>query len=334
MINYGYIGRMKILEKQIVVLTCALLGGCAASGVSAPDSAIPSLNAESLQLCESLRKYDFAFTSTAGGDRDIYLFDAQTATITNVTDNEVEDHWPTWSQDGRMIAYQSDVDGNREIYIQVLPAGVPANASQHEAQDLVPSWSPNGQYIVYYSSRGTAWDGSGPIGGKLYVMRVQGSVLGMIQTDPFVSPSMIAWSPNSDSLFYARYGSGKEGIYQLDLKSGEETALLALEGRFPGVASMNPAAGTVDYYVNKDDGVVIYQLSLEDGASRPLTPRDGLYYYASWSPDRRDLLVTAARDASAQSHDIRCVAADGSYDVPVIEGPEDARGATWRTTGR
>jgi TolB protein len=324
---------MKNYKKQLVALTCAILGGCAASGDSVPDSAIPGLNAESLQVCESLQRYDFAFTSTAGGDRDIYVFDAQSATIDRLTHNDAEDHWPTWSQDGRMIAYQSLVDGNREIYIQVLPDGLPVNSSQHEAEDLVPSWSPNGQYIVYYSSRGKDWDGTGPIGGQLYVMRVQGSVFGKIQTDVFTSPSMIAWSPDSSSLFYARYGSGKEGIYQLDLKSGEETALLALEGKYPGLASANPAAGTVDYYVNVDDGVVIYQLSLADGTSRRLTPKGGLYYYASWSPDRSDLLVTAAGGASGQSYSIRCIAADGSYDVAVIDDLSDARSAAWRPTG-
>ena len=331
---YGYIGFMKNHEKQMVVLTYAVLAGCATSGDSVPDSAIPGLNAESLQVCDSLQRYDFAFTSLADGDRDIYLFDAQTATIDRLTDNDAEDHWPTWSQDGRMLAYQSLIDGNREVYIQVLPAGEPVNSSQHEDEDLVPSWSPNGQYIVYYSSRGTDWDGTGPIGGHLHVMRVQGSIVGRIQTEVFASPSMIAWSPDSTALFYARYGAGKEGIYQLDLKTGEETALLALEGKYPGVASTNPAAGTVDYYVDMDDGIVIYQLSLADGRSRRLTPESGMYYYANWSPDRRDLLVTAARDAGSPSYDIRCIAADGSYDVAVINDASDARSAVWRPAGR
>ncbi len=324
---------MEDYKKQLVIVTSALLGGCATSGDSVPDSAFPGLNAESLQICDSLQRHDFAFTSTAGGDRDIYLFDAQTATIQRLTDNDAEDHWPTWSQDGRMLAYQSLVDGNREIYIRVLPDGAPVNASQNDEQDLVPSWSPNNQYIVYYSSRGTDWDGTGPIGGQLYVMRVQGSVTGMIQSEPFASPSMIAWSSDSSTLFYARYGSGKEGIYQMDLRTGEEIALFALDGRYPGVASTNPAPGTVDYYVNVDDGVIIYQLSLADGTSRRLTPSAGLHYYAHWSPDRRDLLVTTAQDVTGQAYDIRCIAADGSYDVAVINDLSDARSAVWRPSG-
>lgn len=288
------------------------------------------LDAEALQVCKPLRDTDFAFTSNADGDNDIYLFEARTASIVKLTDNDVEDHWATWSADGRMIAFQSLRDGNREIYIQLLPGGVAVNSSQNEEQDLVPSWSPNNAYIVYYSSRDVTWSEAGPIGGHLFVMRVQGSVLGRIQTEPFHSPTMIAWSPDSGTLFYARYGTGREGIYALDLSTGQEIALLALDGRFPGIASTNPAQGTVDYYVEVDGGVAIYQLSLADGTSRRLSPDRGLHYYASWSPDGSALLMTSAQDATGRVFDIRCVAADGSYDVPVINDLSDARSAAWR----
>jgi len=292
--------------------------------------AMPTLNSDALSVCTPLQTTDFAFTSTADGDSEIYLYQARTASITRITDNDAQDHWATWSQDGRMLAFHSLRDENREIYVKVMPAGDAVNVSQNEEQDLVPSWSPNNNYIVYYSSRDVPWSGEGSIGGHLYVMRVQGSVVGRIQTEPFVSSSLIAWSPDSAMLFYARFGAGKQGIYSLDLKSGEETALLALEGNYPGVATANPAAGTVDYYVEQDGKVDIYQLSLADGFSRKLTPNDGKHYYADWSPDRSALLVTSAQDEAGQLYDIRCVAADGSYDVPVINDESDARSAAWR----
>ena len=291
---------------------------------------MPALDEAALQVCEPLRTTDFAFTSSADGDSEIYLYRASTASIVKLTDNDVHDHWATWSQDGRMLAFQSLRDGNREVYIQVLPDGEPVNSSQNQQEDLVPSWSPNNNYIVFYSSRGVPWAGTGPIGGHLYVMRVQGSVVGRIQTEPFESPSTIAWSPDSGTLYYARYGAGREGIWSLDLQTGVETALLALEGKFPGVASTNPAEGTVDYYVDLDDEVTIYQLSIADGTSRRLSPPGGRHFYANWSPDRSALLVTSAESGSQQAYDIRCVAADGSYDVPVIDDASDARSAVWR----
>ena len=319
-------------HKQIQTLTVflALLSACVTTPDNGAGSALPTLNSEAISACTPLQTTDFAFTSMADGDNEIYLYQARTASIVKITDNDVQDHWATWSQDGRMLAFQSIRDENREIYIKVLPDGDAVNMSQNEEQDLVPSWSPNNNYIVFYSSRDLPWSGEGSIEGYLYVMRVQGSVLGRIQTESFFSPSMIAWSPDSSTLFYARFAVGKQGIYSLDLTTGEETALLALEGRFPGVATANPAAGTVDYYVEQDGGVVIYQLSLAEGFSRKLTPDEGKHYYANWSPDGSALLVTSAQDAAGQLYDIRCIAADGSYDVPVIDGEADARSAAWR----
>ena len=307
-----------------------VLAGCATGSGGAPSSVMPALNMAALTVCEPLQTTDFAFTSSADGDGDIYLYQASTASIVKITDNDVQDHWATWSQDGRMLAFHSLRDGNREIYARVLPNGVAANMSQNEEQDLLPSWSPNGNYVVYYSSRNAPWSGTGPIGGNLYVMRVQGSVVGRIQTDEFVSPSAIAWSPQSSTLFYARYETSKEGIYALDLTTGEETAMLALEGKLPGIASVNPVEGTVDYYADEDGVVDIYQLSLADGISRKLTPGVGKHFYAAWSPDRSALLVTSAQDEAGQNYDIRCIAADGSYDVSVINDLSDARSAAWR----
>ncbi len=315
---------------QLLAIILTALAGCATGGGGATIGAIPGLNAAALAVCQPLQTTDFAFTSSADGDGDIYLYQASTASIVKITDNDVQDHWATWSHDGRVLAFHSLRDGNREIYATVVPDGTAVNMSQNEEQDLLPSWSPNGDYIVHYSSRDVQWSGTGPIGGSLYVMRVQGSVVGRIQADEFVSPSAIAWSPDSSMLFYARYGASKEGIYTLDLKTGEETAMLALQGKFPGIASVNPAEGTVDYYVD-DDGVVdIYQLSLADGISRKLTPGIGKHFYAAWSPDRSALLVTSAQDEDGQNYDIRCMAADGSYDVPVINDLSDARSAAWR----
>ena len=317
------------------MLFTATLCGCATTPETVQKSGtMPTLNSEALAVCVPLTRWDFAFTSAADGDNEIYLYSAASAALSKLTDNDVQDHWATWSSDGRMLAFQSQRDGNREIYIKVVGSDTAANASQNAEQDLLPTWSPNGDYIVYFSSRDVPWEESGPIGGYLYVMRVQGSIIGRIQTEPFLSTSGIAWSPDASTLFYARYAEGKAGIYSLDISSGTETALLALEGKFPGVASMNPAEGTVDYFVEQDGSVNIYQLSLDDGLSRRLTPNEGKHYYASWSPDRSALLVTSAQDSAGQLYDIRCIAADGSYDVAVINDVSDARSAAWRPGGR
>jgi len=39
---------------------------------------------------------------------------------TNLTNNPAEDEFPSWSPDGKKIAFQSYRDGNSEIYVMIL----------------------------------------------------------------------------------------------------------------------------------------------------------------------------------------------------------------------
>jgi TolB protein len=331
---WGIFALTKRQQKQLFGLLAVVCGGCAASGDARPGGGtLPALNKAAPSVCAPLRQSDFAFTSAADGDSEIYLYRAASASIVRISANDVQDHWASWSPDGRMLAFQSLRDGNREVYIRNLATDTPVNVSQNDAQDLLPSWSPNGEYIAYFSSRDIPWSGTGPIGGFIYVMRVQGAVTGRLQTAPFASPSAVTWSADSKTMYFARYAPDTPGIYALDLHSGVETALLILDGKSPGIASANPVPGTIDYYVEHDGAVDIYQLSLDDGTSRRLTPGNGHHYYVSWSPDRSALLTTSARDKQGRVYDIRCIAADGSYDVAVIDDASDARAAAWRPGG-
>jgi len=60
---------------------------------------------------------------------------------------------PTWSPDGRSVAYASDAAGNFDIWVQSLAGGSPAQVTPSSAQDTEPSWSPDGRSIVFRSER-------------------------------------------------------------------------------------------------------------------------------------------------------------------------------------
>jgi Tol biopolymer transport system component/DNA-binding winged helix-turn-helix (wHTH) protein len=60
---------------------------------------------------------------------------------------------PTWSPDGRMIAYSSDRAGNFDIWVQFVGEGNPVRVTNSPAQDWQPDWSPDGGYMVFRSER-------------------------------------------------------------------------------------------------------------------------------------------------------------------------------------
>jgi eukaryotic-like serine/threonine-protein kinase len=62
---------------------------------------------------------------------------------------------PTFSPDGKFIAYASDRTGNFDIWVQALSGGSdPVQVTKSPAQDMQPAWSPNGSTLVYHSDRG------------------------------------------------------------------------------------------------------------------------------------------------------------------------------------
>ena len=145
---------------------------------------------------------------------------------------------PTWSPDGRFIAYSSDQSGNFDIWVRPVGEGKPIQVTNSSAHDWQPDWSPDGRSLVFRSER----DGGGlfvtpALGGserklssvgyhprwspdgsqilffsaaypsfvksKMYVMSAEGGppreVLPGLVAE-FVSPLRVAWHPDSQRL--------------------------------------------------------------------------------------------------------------------------------------
>jgi Tol biopolymer transport system component/DNA-binding winged helix-turn-helix (wHTH) protein len=75
---------------------------------------------------------------------------------------------PTWSPDGRFIAYTSDRGGKLDIWLQQVSGGDPVQITHSAGNNYQPDWSPNGNLIAYRSEEGggglfviPAWPGQG-----------------------------------------------------------------------------------------------------------------------------------------------------------------------------
>ena len=56
----------------------------------------------------------FAFTSAQGND-EIFVMDADGSNVRRLTDNDVRDSDPVWSPDGTRLAFASERDGDRDV---------------------------------------------------------------------------------------------------------------------------------------------------------------------------------------------------------------------------
>jgi eukaryotic-like serine/threonine-protein kinase len=85
--------------------------------------------------------------------------------LTRLTFGEGLQTDPTFSPDGRFIAYASDRTGNFAIWVQPVAGGDPVQVTRSPAPDTQPAWSPDGSTIAFRSERG---------GGGLYVVPALG----------------------------------------------------------------------------------------------------------------------------------------------------------------
>lgn len=153
-----------------------------------------------------------AFETTREGKGEIYVLDAATGQMTNLSAHPAEDAAPAWSPDGSSIAFASQRDGNWEIYALRLGDGSLVRLTEHPAFDSAPAWSPDGTQIAFESYR----DGNL----EIYVMDAAGGEPRRLTDDP-AGDFGPTWSPDGETIAFTSWRDGNKEIYVVAAAGGE-----------------------------------------------------------------------------------------------------------------
>lgn len=140
---------------------------------------------------------------------------------------------PTWSPDGRKIAYVSFESGNSSVYVQDLGTGSRQVVSNSKGINSAPAFSPDGSRLALSLSKGGNPD--------IYVMDL-GSRQTTQVTRHFAIDTEPTWAPDGQTLYFTSDRSGKPQIYQVSPGGGEPTRV-TFEGQYNASPTVVEAKG-------------------------------------------------------------------------------------------
>ncbi len=84
---------------------------------------------------------------------DIWIADLDGENVRRLTSDDGIEANPTFSPDGRFIAFDAQYDGNRDVFIMPVEGGTPKRLTWHPGADIVRGFTPDGSAVLFTSPR-------------------------------------------------------------------------------------------------------------------------------------------------------------------------------------
>lgn len=145
--------------------------------------------------------------------RALLLVDVLKSKLERVVEMDVEQQLsPTWSPDGRMIAFAGARDGQFDIFALDLDTAEILNLTEDDLYDEAPTFAPDGKSIVY----STVTD----VGSSLFRLELATGQRYRL-TEGAHNDTDAVYSTDGSKVFFTSDRSGAENIYSLELATGK-----------------------------------------------------------------------------------------------------------------
>ena len=262
---------------------------------------------------QGVARTKLAFASDRDGERargtveqrnikEIYIADYDGENQRRVTVNRSLAINPSWSADGRAIAYTSYRRGYPDIYVSYIYQGKmdQPTAGTETVHNFLPAFSPDGSRIAFMTNR----DGNM----EIYTVNRDGSGLRRVTRHPG-NDSTPTWSPAGNQIAFTSDRSGSPQIYIVDADGLGQPRRITSES-WADRATWSPAPyNEIAYAGRNGPGFDIKIFSLEQGQIRTITDSTGSNESPAWSPNGRHLAFASTR--AGRTH-IFTIARDGN----------------------
>lgn len=245
--------------------------------------------------------------------KEVFVSDYDGANQRRVTINRNLNITPSWSPDGRSIAYTSYRSGQPDVLISNIFAGTMEAPTNGVGQNFLPVFSPDGSRIAFMSTR----DGNP----EIYVMNRDGSnVVRLTNTRAIdVTPT---WSPNGTQLAFTSDRTGSPQIWVVGVDGGG-LRRISFEAYADRPTWSPPPYNEIAFAARTGPGYDIKILNIGSGETRQITFGEGTNESPAWSPNGRHMAFTSTRAGRTQiftgdrdGRNIRQLTRDGNNWTP------------------
>jgi WD40 repeat protein len=195
---------------------------------------------------------------------------------------------PTWSPDGKRIAFSALTGGYTDLYIYNLETKDLQNLTNDPFGDIHPAWSPDGRWIAFVTERFSSQLATNGMMIGTYDLALADPNTGDIKKlDILPGARKInpQWASDSKSVYFVSDRTGISNIYRADVATGAASQVTNLYTGISGISNLSPALSIASksndiFYSAYDNGSYsIYALEpkeLHVGTPVPDAPESGL----------------------------------------------------------
>ena len=216
-----------LTSAAVVVVVLVIVGGGLlgqSSGVGSPPVSTapsppgpsPSASGATADPDPATATGQVAYHASVDGNRDIYLAQGDGTGVIRLTTDPAQDMYPSWSPDGRSIAFLRDGD----VYVMAADGSGATPVTSTSEAEIAPSFSPDGSTLVFGRPTGSE-------NFAIYRVDLDGSNEQLLYEEPDTHLEGGAALIAEDVLLAVRdeIGGGGLEIVRVDLTTGVETPL-------------------------------------------------------------------------------------------------------------
>ncbi len=213
---------------------------------------------------------------------------------------------PSWSPDGRQLAYVSFENGRSEVWVQGVYSGKRSLVASFKGKNSAPAWSPDGKRLALSLSR----DGNS----EIYLFELKTRKITRVTRNRGADTEPV-WSPDGESIAFLSDRSGRPQIYQLNIAGGKAQRV-TFKGRYntspdwsadgSQLAMLNGEGGRYRIaMMDRESGVVRLLTDNHQDESPSFAPNGQMIVYATQIGGRGVLEIASVGGGSVQQLSLR-----------------------------